>query len=94
MYIKPTGYVINLKSFLQYRRATCQLQTLKPQAAIADFKRVLAIEPKNDTVRQQLTATQKLIRKIEFEKVCLYVRYFCISLKCCRLLKSKARRTP
>ncbi|KIY74393.1 protein phosphatase 5, partial [Cylindrobasidium torrendii FP15055 ss-10] len=51
-----------------FRRATCQLQTLKPQAAIADFKRVLAIEPKNETVRQQLNATQKLVRKIEFEK--------------------------
>ncbi|KAL1695550.1 Metallo-dependent phosphatase-like protein [Schizophyllum commune] len=51
-----------------YRRATCYLQTLRPQLAVADFKRVLQIEPKNDTVRAQLTSTQKLIRKIEFEK--------------------------
>ncbi|KAL1742474.1 Metallo-dependent phosphatase-like protein [Schizophyllum fasciatum] len=51
-----------------YRRATCYLQTLRPQLAIADFKRVLQLEPKNDTVRAQLTSTQKLIRKIEFEK--------------------------
>ena len=29
---------------------------------------MLQIEPKNDTVRAQLTSTQKLIRKIEFEK--------------------------
>ena len=51
-----------------HRRATCYLQTLRPQLAVADFKRVLQIEPKNDTVRAQLTSTQKLIRKIEFEK--------------------------
>ncbi|KAJ7045719.1 phosphoprotein phosphatase [Mycena alexandri] len=51
-----------------YRRATCQMQILKPQAAVADFRKVLAIEPKNETVRAQLLATQKLIRKIEFEK--------------------------
>jgi serine/threonine-protein phosphatase 5 len=50
-------------------RATCYLQTLRPQLAVADFKKILAIEPKNETVRQQMVATQKLIRKIEFEKV-------------------------
>lgn len=51
------------------RRATCYLQIAKPHIAIADFKKVLAFEPKNETVRAQLTATQKLVRKIEFEKV-------------------------
>ncbi|KAJ7925006.1 phosphoprotein phosphatase [Mycena leptocephala] len=51
-----------------YRRATCYMQILKPQAAVTDFRKVLAIEPKNETVRGQLVATQKLIRKIEFEK--------------------------
>ncbi|KAJ6596660.1 phosphoprotein phosphatase [Mycena sp. CBHHK59/15] len=51
-----------------YRRATCYMQILKPQAAVADFRKVLTIEPKNETVRAQLVATQKLIRKIEFEK--------------------------
>ncbi|KAF9051130.1 hypothetical protein BDZ89DRAFT_939934 [Hymenopellis radicata] len=51
-----------------YRRATCYLQILKPQSAISDFKKVLALEPKNEIVRGQMTATQKLIRKIEFEK--------------------------
>lgn len=45
------------------------MQTLKPQMAVADFKKILAIEPHNDTVRQQMVSTQKLIRKIEFEKV-------------------------
>ncbi|KAJ6587140.1 phosphoprotein phosphatase [Mycena vulgaris] len=51
-----------------YRRATCYMQILKPQSAIADFRKVLALEPKNETVRAQMVATQKLIRKIEFEK--------------------------
>lgn len=51
-----------------YRRATCYLQTLKLQLAVADFKKVLSLEPSNETVRQQMVSTQKLIRKIEFEK--------------------------
>ncbi|KAJ7282984.1 phosphoprotein phosphatase [Mycena rebaudengoi] len=51
-----------------YRRATCYMQILKLQAAVADFRKVLALEPKNETVRAQLVATQKLIRKIEFER--------------------------
>ncbi|KAF4598226.1 hypothetical protein EYR38_006622 [Pleurotus pulmonarius] len=51
-----------------YRRATCYLQILKPQSAVADFRKIIALEPKNDTVRQQMVATQKLVRKIEFEK--------------------------
>ncbi|KAH9485179.1 Serine/threonine-protein phosphatase T [Psilocybe cubensis] len=51
-----------------YRRATCYMQVMKYQAAVADFKKVLALEPNNDTVRGQLVSTQKLIRKIEFEK--------------------------
>ena len=42
---------------------------LKPQLAIGDFKRILAIEPRNTTVKQQLEATQRLVRRIEFEKV-------------------------
>ncbi|KAF9244961.1 phosphoprotein phosphatase [Melanogaster broomeanus] len=51
-----------------YRRATCYLQIAKPQLAVADFKKVVALEPKNELVKSQLTATQKLVRKIEFEK--------------------------
>ena len=51
------------------RRATCYMQTLKPQSAVSDFRKVLALEPKNETVRSQMVSTQKLIRKIEFEKV-------------------------
>ncbi|KAG6920286.1 hypothetical protein DXG01_005055 [Tephrocybe rancida] len=51
-----------------YRRATCYMQILKPASAVSDFKKVLALEPKNESVRAQLLSTQKLIRKIEFEK--------------------------
>lgn len=51
------------------RRATCYMQIMKPQQAVADFKKILGLEPHNETVRSQLVATQKLIRKIEFEKV-------------------------
>ncbi|KAH7874600.1 phosphoprotein phosphatase [Lentinula edodes] len=51
-----------------YRRGTCYLQTLNHQKSISDFKKVLALEPQNNTVRSQLQATQKLYRKLEFEK--------------------------
>ncbi|KIK67192.1 hypothetical protein GYMLUDRAFT_156704, partial [Collybiopsis luxurians FD-317 M1] len=51
-----------------YRRATCYLQTLSHQKSIADFKKVVALEPQNETVKSQLLATQKLVRKLEFEK--------------------------
>jgi serine/threonine-protein phosphatase 5 len=46
----------------------CHIQILKPQLAAADLKKVLAIEPQNAQVRKELESTQKLIRKIEFEK--------------------------
>ena len=51
------------------RRATCYLQTLKYKQAIADFKKLLALEPGNQLVRMQLDSTQKIMRKVEFEKV-------------------------
>ncbi|KAK0225893.1 phosphoprotein phosphatase [Armillaria fumosa] len=51
-----------------YRRATCYLQILQPQKAVPDFRKVIALEPKNEIVRAQMVSTQKLIRKIEFEK--------------------------
>ena len=52
-----------------FSRGTCHLQILKYQQAIADFKKVVKLEPKNDLVKTQLASTQKLVRKIEFEKV-------------------------
>ncbi len=51
------------------RRATCYLQTLKYKQAIADFKKLLTLEPQNQLVRMQLDSTQKILRKVEFEKV-------------------------
>jgi len=51
-----------------YRRGTCHLQILKYAQAIADFKKVVKLEPTNDLVKTQLASTQKLVRKIEFEK--------------------------
>lgn len=57
----------------QIRRATCYVQTMKYKQAIADFKKLLALEPNNQLVRTQLDTTQKIYRKAEFEKV----RFFC-----------------
>lgn len=51
-----------------YRRAMCHIQILKPQLAVSDLKKVLALEPQNAKVRKELESTQKLVRKIEFEK--------------------------
>ncbi|KAH9931063.1 phosphoprotein phosphatase [Epithele typhae] len=51
-----------------YRRATCYLQTLRYKQAIADFKKLLALEPQNQLVRMQMDSTQKILRKVEFEK--------------------------
>jgi serine/threonine-protein phosphatase 5 len=51
-----------------YRRALCHLSILKYQQAIADFKTALELDPKNAVVKSQLDATQKLVRRIEFEK--------------------------
>lgn len=51
-----------------YRRAVAQLAIMRPKAAVQDFKKVIALEPGNTTAKQQLDSTQKLIRRIEFEK--------------------------
>lgn len=37
--------------------------------AIADFKKLIQLEPNNQLVRTQLDSTQKILRKAEFEKV-------------------------
>ena len=49
-------------------RALCNLQILKHKQSVLDFKQVLILEPQNSIARSQLEATQKLIRRIEFEK--------------------------
>lgn len=51
-----------------YRRALAQLSIMKPEAAVADLKRVVALDPKNATAKAQLDSTQKLIRRKAFEK--------------------------
>ncbi|THH21332.1 hypothetical protein EW146_g180 [Bondarzewia mesenterica] len=43
-------------------------EILKPQLAVADLKKVVALEPHNKQVKAQLESTQKLVRRIEFEK--------------------------
>ena len=42
---------------------------MKYKQAIADFKKLLTLEPQNQLVRMQLDSTQKIMRKVEFEKV-------------------------
>ena len=46
------------------------MQTLKYKLAIADFRKLLTLEPQNQLVRTQLDSTTKIMRKVEFEKVC------------------------
>ena len=61
--------VAHVRTLDRPRRATCYLQTLKYKQAIADFKKLLALVPGNQLVRMQLDSTQKIMRKVEFEKV-------------------------
>ncbi|KAF9507070.1 hypothetical protein BS47DRAFT_1256833, partial [Hydnum rufescens UP504] len=50
-----------------YRRALCQLSLLKPQLAIPDLKKCLALDPANRLAKMQLDATTKLLRRMQFE---------------------------
>lgn len=51
-----------------YRRASAHLSILDPKAALPDLRKVSQLEPRNATVRAQLDATTKLLRRIQFEK--------------------------
>ncbi|KAL9937492.1 hypothetical protein V8E36_003901 [Tilletia maclaganii] len=51
-----------------FRRASGYLAILKPKQALPDLKKVVQLEPKNASVRVQLEATVKLIRRLDFEK--------------------------
>ncbi|RXK36678.1 protein phosphatase 5 [Tremella mesenterica] len=51
-----------------YRRGTSYLAIMRPTQAVPDFKKALSLEPGNKDIREQLNATVKLIRRIEFEK--------------------------
>ena len=65
----------------------CHIQTLKPQLAVADLKKVMALEPHNNQVKLQLESTQKLLRKIEFEKVAYMLHIECL---CPSILSTQA----
>lgn len=51
-----------------FRRASAHLSILDPKAALPDLRKVLQLDPKNATVRAQLDATVKLVRRLEFER--------------------------
>ncbi|ORY62711.1 Metallo-dependent phosphatase-like protein [Leucosporidium creatinivorum] len=40
---------------------------MKPKAAVTDLKKVLSLDPKNGPAKAQLDATQKLLRRLQFE---------------------------
>lgn len=42
------------------RRALCYLSILRPQQAVADFKKVVQLDPKNANAKTQLDATVKV----------------------------------
>ncbi|KIO19560.1 hypothetical protein M407DRAFT_82645, partial [Tulasnella calospora MUT 4182] len=50
-----------------YRRALCQLSIIKPQLALADLRTVVKLDPSNKLGKAQLEATQKLIKRMQFE---------------------------
>lgn len=66
--VRIIGVTADIAFWSNRSRAMCHIQILKPQLAVADLKKVLALEPQNAQVRKELESTQKLVRKIEFEK--------------------------
>ena len=73
-----------------YRRALSQLAILNTKPAISDLRAVLALEPSNTAARDQLTATIKLMRKIEFEKAISVGDTESASARCRRLIADHA----
>lgn len=71
-----------------YRRGLSHLAILRPTDAVPDFKKALSIEPGNKTVREQLSATIKLIRRIEFEKAISIGETETASARCIDLIAS------
>ncbi|KAL8278876.1 hypothetical protein RQP46_008747 [Phenoliferia psychrophenolica] len=50
-----------------FRRALANLAIMKPKGAVTDLKKVLQLEPNNASAKAQLDATQKLLRRLQFE---------------------------
>jgi serine/threonine-protein phosphatase 5 len=44
------------------------LAILKPKVALADFKKAVQLDPNNAAAKTQLESTQRLVRRMEFEK--------------------------
>ena len=69
---------------------------MKYKQAIADFKKLLTLEPQNQLVRMQLDSTQKILRKVEFEKVRTRAIFGTRGVRVfngiCRLLRWRKRR--
>ncbi|WFD00511.1 protein-serine/threonine phosphatase [Malassezia yamatoensis] len=69
--IEDAGKAIELDAkFVKayFRRASAHLSILDPKAALPDLRKVLQLEPGNTTVKAQLDATVKLVRRLEFER--------------------------
>lgn len=77
-----------------YRRALCQLSILRPQLAVADFKKSLALDPQNKLARTQLDATTKHIRRLQFEAVRQNGTALCVADDGTRLLMSALKNHP
>ncbi|KAB5588592.1 Protein phosphatase 5 [Ceratobasidium theobromae] len=68
-YYRYISFHLQFQRLIQLlRRAMCYLSILKPQQSIADFRKVVQLDPKNANAKTQLDATVKLVRRIEFEK--------------------------
>lgn len=50
-----------------FRRACANLAIMKPKAALTDLRKVVSLDPKNVPGNAQLVATQKLLRRLQFE---------------------------
>ncbi|SCZ95325.1 BZ3500_MvSof-1268-A1-R1_Chr11-2g03434 [Microbotryum saponariae] len=50
-----------------FRRAIANLAIMKPKAALVDLKKVISLDPNNASAKAQLDATQKLLRRLQFE---------------------------
>lgn len=69
--IEDAGHAIALDpqfAKAYFRRASAHLSILDPKAALPDLRKVVQLDPKNSTVRSQLDATVKLVRRLEFER--------------------------